>query len=185
MQPSAAEPDVELVVLGSGNLGLVYVPGPERLTLEDLDARWPDLVPGLAGHPGIGFVAALGKDGPVAIGAEGRHHLATGVIQGIDPMVPFGAHAAAMLLSAALMKEAPDLYVNSSVDPDTLDVAAFEPLVGCHGGLGGWQDRGFVVAPPDLLQPTVPIVGGEQLHGHLVDILESLGHRAELVRSTT
>ncbi len=185
MQPSAAEPDVELVVLGSGNLGLVYVPGTERLTLEDLDARWPDLVPGLAGHPGIGFVAALGKDGPVAIGAEGRHHLATGVIQGIDPMVPFGAHAAAMLLSAALMKEAPDLYVNSSVDPDTLDVAAFEPLVGCHGGLGGWQDRGFVVAPPDLLQPTVPIVGGEQLHGHLVDILESLGHRAELVRSTT
>jgi hypothetical protein len=185
MQPSAAEPDVELVVLGSGNLGLVYVPGPERLTLEDLEARWPDLVPGLAGHPGIGFVAALGKDGPVAIGAEGRHDLATGVIQGIDPMIPFGAHAAAMLLSAALMKEAPDLYVNSSVDPDTLDVAAFEPLVGCHGGLGGWQDRGFVVAPPDLLQPTVPIVGGEQLHGHLVDILESLGHRAELVRSTT
>jgi uncharacterized membrane protein YvlD (DUF360 family) len=185
MQPAAAEPDVELIVLGSGNLGLVYVPGPERLTLEDLEARWPDLVPGLAGHPGIGFVAALGKDGPVAIGAEGRHHLATGLVEGIDPMISFGAHAAAMLLSAALMKEAPDLYVNSSVDPDTLDVAAFEPLVGCHGGLGGWQDRGFVVAPPDLLQPTSPIVGGEQLHGYLVDILESLGHRAELVRSTT
>jgi uncharacterized membrane protein YvlD (DUF360 family) len=185
MQPATAEPDVELIVLGSGNLGLVYVPGPERLTLEDLEARWPDLVPGLAGHPGIGFVAALGKDGPVAIGAEGRHHLATGLVEGIDPMIPFGEHAAAMLLSAALMKEAPDLYVNSSVDPDTLDVAAFEPLVGCHGGLGGWQDRGFVVAPPDLLRPTSPIVGGEQLHGHLVDILESLGHRAELVRSTT
>ncbi len=183
MQP-AAEPDVELIVLGSGNLGLVYVPGPERLTLEELEARWPELVPGLAGHPGIGFVAALGDDGPVAIGVDGRHHLATGLVEGVDPLIPFGAHAAAMLLAATLMKEAPDLYVNSSVDPDTLDVAAFEPLVGCHGGLGGWQDRGFVVAPPDLLQPTSTIVGGEQLHRHLVDILETLGHRADLVRST-
>jgi uncharacterized membrane protein YvlD (DUF360 family) len=184
MQPESAETDVELIVLGSGNLGLVYVPGSERLTLEELDARWPELVPGLAGHPGIGFVAALGADGPVAIGADGRHHLATGVIEGIDPLIPFGAHAAAMLLSATLMKEAPDLYVNSSVDPETLDVSAFEPLVGCHGGLGGWQDRGFVVAPPDLLHPNSPIVGGEQLHRHLVDILETLGHRADLVRST-
>ena len=186
MQPAApTESEVELVVLGSGNLGLVYVPGPQRLMLEELEARWPELVPGLAGHPGIGFVAAMGAEGPVAIGAEGRHHLATGRVEGIDPLLPFGAHAPAMLLSAALMKEAPDLYVNSSVDPETLDVAAFEPLVGCHGGLGGWQDRGFVVAPPDLLQPTSPIVGGEELHGHLVHILESLGHRGELVRSTT
>ena len=100
-------------------------------------------------------------------------------------MIPFGEHAAAMLLSATLMDRGPDLYVNSSVDPDTLDVAAFEPLVGCHGGLGGWQDRGFVMAPPDLLQPTSPIVGGEELHRHLVDILESLGHRADLSTSTT
>jgi uncharacterized membrane protein YvlD (DUF360 family) len=184
MQPGTAEPDVELIVLGSGNLGLVYVPGSERLTLEELDARWPDLVPGLARHPGIGFVAALSADGPVAIGAAGRHHLATGLVEGIDPLIPFGAHAPAMLLSASLMKQAPDLYVNSGVDPDTLDVAAFEPLVGCHGGLGGWQDRGFVMAPPDLLQPTSPIVGAEQLHRHLVDILETLGHRANLVTTT-
>ena len=170
-------------MLGSGNLGLVYVPGPERLTLEDLEARWPELVPGLAGHPGIGFVAALGNDGPVAIGARAAPPRDRSR-RGSRPADPVRAHAAAMLLSATLMKEAPDLYVNSSVDPDTLDVAAFEPLVGCHGGLGGWQDRGFVVAPPDLLQPTSTIVGGEQLHRHLVDILESLGHRADLVRST-
>ncbi len=63
-------------------------------------------------------------------------------------------------------------------------MAAFEPLVGCHGGLGGWQDRGFVLAPPDLLAPTEPIVGGDELHRHLVGILESLGHRTNLPRST-
>ena len=31
-------------------------------------------------------------------------------------MAQFGAHAAAMLLKAALMVQAPDLYVNSSLD---------------------------------------------------------------------
>jgi uncharacterized membrane protein YvlD (DUF360 family) len=181
--PEGSAGAAELIVLGSGNLGLVYVPTPQRLTLAELDLRWPALVPGLARHPGIGFVAVLDVEGPVAIGAHGRHHLGTGFIEGIDPLLPFGDHAAAMLLEATLMTQAPDIYVNSAVDPHTLDVAAFEPLVGCHGGLGGWQDRGFVLAPTDLLDPAEPIVGGDRLHQHLVAILESLGHRTNLSRS--
>ena len=67
--------DAELIVLGSGNLGLVYVPGPERLLLEEIEARWPALMPGLVAHPGIGFVSALSATGPVAIGEHGRHDL--------------------------------------------------------------------------------------------------------------
>jgi len=105
-------------------------------------------------------------------------------VVGEDPLAPFGSHAPAMLLAAAMMPEAPDIYVNSSVDADSLEVAAFEPLVGCHGGLGGWQDRAFVLAPSHLLSPPdAPIVGGEQLHRLLVGILESLGHRTTLSRS--
>ena len=123
----------------------------------------------------------MDEDGPVVIGRAGRHHLSTGVIEGEDPLAAFDAHAPAMLLTAALSPMAPELYVNSTVDPDSLEVAAFEPLVGCHGGLGGWQDRGFVLAPPTLLDPTdVPIVGGVALHLRLVAILESLGHRRQL-----
>ena len=82
------------------------------------------------------------------------------------------------------MPEAPELYVNSAVDAGTLEVAAFEPLVGCHGGLGGWQDRGFVVAAPELLSPAEPIVGGDELHRHLVGILDALGHRTQLSRTS-
>jgi len=183
MGPGERDTEDALIVLGSGNLGLVYVPEPERLTLADIDRRWPQLVPGLVAHPGIGFVAGLGAEGPVAIGSSGRHHLATGEIEGTDPLEGLGAHAPGMLLAAASMARAPDLYVNSAVDPTTLDVAAFEPLVGCHGGLGGWQDRGFVMAPPQLLSPSVPIVGGDDLHQHLIGILRNLGHRTQPSRS--
>jgi hypothetical protein len=132
----------------------------------------------------VGFVSALSATGPVAIGEHGRRDLVTGAVEGVDPLLSYGAHAPSMLATATLMDRAPELYVNSSFDLETMDVSAFEPLVGCHGGLGGWQDRGFVLAPPHLLAPSEPIVGGDELHRHLVGILEALGHRTELQRST-
>ncbi|WP_244928129.1 phage holin family protein [Nocardioides sp. W7] len=185
LKPASADGDAELIVLGSGNLGLVYVPGPQRLTLDQLDARWPALVAGLVAHEGIGFVSVLDADGPVAIGRAGRRHLDTGVVEGIDPLLPFGRHAATRLLAATALPQAPDIYVNSALDADTLDVAAFEPLVGCHGGLGGWQDSAFVLAPSALLATDDPIVGGVELHRHLVGILEALGQRTSLHRSAS
>ena len=172
-------PESDLVVLGSGNLGLVYVPGPERLTLDDLEDRWPRLVPGLAAHPGIGFVA--GTDGagtPWVIGATGRRDLVTGAVEGDDPLAPYGEHAARMLARAMAMDEAPDLYVNSTVDADTLEIAAFEDLVGAHGGLGGWQDSALLLAPPALLGDTwEPVEGADGMHRVLVGMLERCGHR--------
>jgi hypothetical protein len=48
------------------------------------------------------------------------------------------------------MPEAPDLYVNSRIEEATLDIAAFEPLVGAHEGLGGWQDRAILLIPRTL-----------------------------------
>jgi uncharacterized membrane protein YvlD (DUF360 family) len=174
--------DAELVVLASGNLGLVHVPGPRRLLLEEVEDRWPSLVPGLLAHPGVGFISALSATGPVALGRDGRRDLSTGAVEGTDPLAAFGPHAPAMLAAATLMPRAPELYVNSCFDPVTMDVAAFEPLVGCHGGLGGWQDRAFVMAPTHLFAPDHPIVGGDDLHRHLVAMLVALGHRTELQR---
>jgi hypothetical protein len=85
-----------------------------------------------------------------------------------------------MLRAATAMSEAPDLYVNSAVDPGSAEVAAFEPLVGSHGGIGGWQDRGFVLAPPGLFHPETPVVGGDELHRQFVAMLEALGQRTGL-----
>ena len=169
------------LVFGSGNLGLVYVTGHKhRLTRDDLDRRYPQLIPGLVGHAGVSFVVAATDTGPVVVGAAGEHHLGDGRVVGADPLASFSADAPAFIARAAAMPEAPDLYVNSLVDASTGEVAAFEGLVGCHGGLGGWQDRAMLVYPADLPAPPARIVGADAVHRQLVVWLGLMGHRTAL-----
>ena len=175
--PSAAE---GLIVLGSGNLGLVYAPEPERLSREEIDRRWPALIPGLAGHAGIGFVACLSGGRPLAIGGAGERWLDTGEVTGVDPLAAYGEGAADRLCRTVQGRLAPDLYVNSAVDHLTLEVAAFEPLVGSHGGLGGWQDRGMLVVPSELDTFVRPVDSAVGLHQIFVEMLEHLGQRSTL-----
>ncbi len=177
----------DLIALGSGNLGLVYVRGPERLTMEEVQQRWPQLVSGLAAHPGVGFVAGVsGEVGPLVVGADGSHRLLDGHVTGVDPLAVFGPHAPGVILRALEIPEAPDLYVNSAVDESTGEVAAFEGLLGCHGGLGGWQDHAMLIAPVDLVpDSSPPIQGAEQLHRVLVSVLERLGHRQAPASTST
>lgn len=180
----ASAPDGErFLVFGSGNLGLVYVAGEShRLVLQELSDRFPELVPGLVAHPGVGFVVVDTEEyGPVAMGRGGEHRVRDGVVTGDDPLAAFGDHAAEFVLRAATMPEAPDIYVNSIID-EMGEVAAFEGLVSCHGGLGGWQDRAMIVWPDALPGPTEMVVGADALHHLLVDWLEHLGHRKDLTR---
>jgi hypothetical protein len=182
-QDASMPDEAEISVLGSGNLGLLYVHQSTRLTLDDLEQRWPALVPGLVAHDGVGFVAGIDGSGrPWAIGAQGRIALDTGQVEGKNPLTPYGEHAARVLLRAVMLPEAPDLYMNSRVDAETLDIAAFEPLVGAHGGLGGWQDRAVLLVPRELagLLPEGRIEGADHLHRVLVSMLESLGQRTDL-----
>jgi hypothetical protein len=179
----------ELVVVGSGNLGLVWFPRlPGRVDVEELRARYPRLVPGLLGHEGIGFLVVDSARGPLAIGAAGVHVLAEGAVEGQDPLIPFGPRARTDLLRVATMANAPDLLVHSSVSGTMHEVHAFEELVGCHGGLGGWQNQAVLVHPADwpvdedLLDDTVPgeriLVGAPAVHRQLVRWLERAGTRA-------
>jgi uncharacterized membrane protein YvlD (DUF360 family) len=179
-QSADAATSADLTVLGSGNLGMLYVHSPVRFTLEDLQERWPKLIAGLCAHDGVGFIAGVDSSGrPWAIGANGRVRLDTGEVAGADPLLPYRNHAARVLRRAVMMPEAPDLYVNSRVDGVTLDIAAFEPLVGAHGGLGGWQDRAVLLVPRTLADvlPREPIEGADRLHTVLVAMLRAVGQR--------
>ncbi len=79
----------DVVVLGSGNLGLVYLmEEPRRFTLEELEQRHPALIPALREHPHVGFVLVRSaQHGPVVLGARGARYLAEGRVEGEDPLV--------------------------------------------------------------------------------------------------
>lgn len=176
-----------LAVVGSGNLGGIwFTDSPTHLTLADLEEQHSGLIEALATHPGVGFVVVQAGSGPVAIGPRGVHRLASGEVEGEDPLAGFGPHAARDFLHASHFPAAPDIYLNSAHDPDLDEVTAFEELVGCHGGLGGWQTRALLVHPADwsvdadLLAEDGHLHTAENLHRQLVRWLERLGHRVDL-----
>lgn len=167
------------IVLASGNLGLVYMPNePTPLTHEGFERKHPGLITTLATHPGIGFVCLdTESEGPVAIGADGRHYLDDGRIEGTDPLAHFGKHAARHLARNRRFKHAPDIYVVSMYDPASGEVAAFEELVGSHGGLGGTQSEPFALVPSEWSEEPDEIIGAAEMHNVLVDWLAESGLR--------
>ena len=70
------------------------------------------------------------------------------------------------------------MVVNSTYWPAMGEVAAFEELVGSHGGMGGGQSFPFVLAPSDLEWPAEPVVGAENVHRILRRWLAGLGQAA-------
>lgn len=163
-KPSSSE--AQVIVLASGNLGLIYLTEyVKKLTFEQIKAIYPDLIPGLVQHEGIGFVMVHSeKYGPMAMGREGICYLKDGTIEGEDPLTPFGPRAREHLSRTDTFKHVPDILVNSFYDPVTNEVAAFEELVGSHGGLGGEQTQPFILHPSEWNMGSEEIVGAEKLH---------------------
>ena len=90
--------------------------------------------------------------------------LADDRVEGDDPLQAFGPHAADHLRRTSTFDNCPDLLVNSFYDAQADEGAAFEELIGFHGGLGGAQGHPFVLAPAGLSQPTEPLVGARSIH---------------------
>lgn len=183
-QEATREPDfpsrpvAPLLVVSSGNLALIYLTRhSERLDRERIDADYPQLVGGLAGHPGIGLVVVRESDGPVAYGAAGSHRLVDGTVQGQDPLLPYGPQARADLLRHQESQHVGDLVLISAVDPVTDEVCAFEELVGSHGGLGGWQTEAMLVHPAEWQITQGDLAGPDAVHRQLVEWLALLGLR--------
>jgi hypothetical protein len=117
-------------------------------------------------------------DGPVALGPGGSHRLADGTVSGRDPLLPYGPRARADLLRHQSTAHIGDLVLISSVDPVTHEVAAFEELVGSHGGLGGWQTDAMLVHPAGWPVRATDLDGPDAVHHLLVGWLAMLGLRA-------
>ncbi len=167
--PDGEEPDAstgQVVVLASGNLGLVSFTGARRrVTMEAIDAMHAELMPALIAHPGIGFVVVETDDrGPLAIGRSGFHALRDDRVHGESPLVAYSPHVPNLLRRASGFRNAPDILLVSTFWPETNEVAAFEELVSSHGGLGGDQTTPFLLSPVGLDLGTEPIIGAPALH---------------------
>ncbi len=183
--PKDCEPpvgsDQQMLVTASGNLALIYLAStPGRVPLEEIELQHPKLIPGLATHPGIGFVVVDSlAEGPVAIGRAGVRVLKSGRVEGEDPLARYGPYAPASILRQAELPHNGDVVVVSRVDDYTHEVAAFEELVGCHGGLGGWQTEAVLVHPARWELKETP-VGSDAIHALLISWLEKLGQRKDI-----
>jgi hypothetical protein len=171
------------VVLGSGSLGLITIPGqPHRLTREEIDARYPRLIPGLAAHPDIGFVLVQQSAGSsIVLGSGGSHDLATGEVHGEDPLAPFGPRAREQVAEVDSYATAADLMVNSRFDPELEEVAAFEDQVSSHGGLGGPQTHPFLLYPAEFAAPDEPIFTSPAMYKVLKGWLADVGHPSSVM----
>jgi uncharacterized membrane protein YvlD (DUF360 family) len=165
-----------VVVLGSGNLGLVYLmEEPRRLTLEEIEARHPNLLPALREHPHVGWLLVRSeRDGPVVLGGGGTRYLKDGRIEGEDPLAHFSPTAAQHLLRTDSFAHVADLMVGSFYDPDLDEGCAFEELISFHGGIGGPQTQPFILHPDSLPLPGEPIIGAAAVHGVLAGWRASL-----------
>ncbi|UOY00244.1 alkaline phosphatase family protein [Blastococcus sp. PRF04-17] len=166
-----------VVCVVSGHTAMVsFADIPGRVSLEEIELHWPDLLPGLVDHDGVGFLLVHSEEyGPVVLGREGLHRLASGVVIGEDPLLPYGPHAAALVARSSGFPHCADVVINSRYDPDTDEASPFEPHVGSHGGLGGPQQLGFLTYPRAWTPPG-EIVGAEHLHRVLRGWLTDLGH---------
>lgn len=153
----------DIVVCASGNLAHVYFNslGEHRVSLKAIEAEHPKLVDALVAHDGIGFVVVADENGHVLLlGKGGARDLSSGAVTGRDPLAPFADgklhQRAEQLLRLAQFENSGDLILNSTLYPDGT-VAAFEELVGSHGGLGGQQTHAFI------LHPCIADIDGERI----------------------
>ena len=158
--------DSKVVVLGSGNLGLIYLMEKTgRLTLEELQVMHPRLVPALREHPHVGWLLVRSRrDGPLVLGPAGTRHLWDDRVEGEDPLARFSPSAAGHLLRADSFAHAPDILVGSFYDPALEEGCAFEELISFHGGIGGQQTRPFLLHPVELSVPSQPLYGAAAVH---------------------
>ncbi|WP_405306435.1 alkaline phosphatase family protein [Methanobrevibacter sp.] len=174
-QSTKKEKDSELIVLGSGNMGLIYLTQwKQRLNYEEIVMLFPDLIPGLVKHSGIGFILVDSiANGGMIIGENGIYYLDSDEIVGENPLEDFGKNAAMHLKRQNSFNNMPDILVNSFYDSESDEVCAFEELIGSHGGLGGNQTKPFILYPSEWDDPG-ELIGSESIYHFLKDEITNL-----------
>ena len=168
--------DSEVIVLASGNLAMIYLTQwTHRLTYEDIQKLFPELIPGIVNNEYIGFIVVRSSEkGDMVIGKNGTYYLDSDEIEGENPLEGFGKNIARHIKRNSSFKYTPDILVNSFYDEENDEVCAFEELVGSHGGAGGSQSKPFILYPSEWKIDDEEIVGAESIYRILKDNLKKL-----------
>ena len=158
--------DSEVIVLASGNLAMIYLTQwSQRLTYEELNSYFPELIPGIINNEYIGFILVKSQEhGDLAIGKNGTYYLDSGEIEGENPLEGFGDNIVRHLKRTSSFEHTPDILVNSFYDEEADEVCAFEELVGSHGGAGGDQSKPFILYPSSWKVSDDEIIGAENIY---------------------
>lgn len=168
--------DSEVIVLASGNLAMIYfTQWSQRLTYEELNKYFPDLIHGIINNEYVGFILVKSQEhGDLAIGKNGTYFLDSGEIEGENPLEGFGDNIVMHLKRTSSFEHTPDILVNSFYDEEADEVCAFEELVGSHGGAGGDQSKPFILYPSSWNVSDDEIIGAENIYKLLKENLAEL-----------
>ncbi|MEE1149466.1 MAG: phage holin family protein [Methanobrevibacter sp.] len=168
--------DSEVIVLASGNLAMIYLTQwSQRLTYEELNNYFPELIPGIINNEYVGFILVKSQEhGDLAIGKNGTYYLDSGEIEGENPLEGFGDNIVRHLKRTSSFEHTPDILVNSFYDEKADEVCAFEELVGSHGGAGGDQSKPFILYPSSWNVSDEDIIGAESIYKLLKENLLNL-----------
>ena len=168
--------DSEVIVLASGNLAMIYLTQwSKRLTYEELNGYFPELIPGIVNNEYVGFILVKSQEhGDLAIGKNGTYYLDSGEIDGENPLEGFGDNIVRHLKRTSSFEHTPDILVNSFYDEEADEVCAFEELVGSHGGAGGDQSKPFILYPSSWKVSDDDIIGAENIYKLLKENLAEL-----------
>jgi hypothetical protein len=150
---------------------IYFTDSGKRLTFEQIQAAYPELIIGLYSHPGIGFILVRSEEqGDIVIGKKGVHYLVDDHVEGeADPLASFGPNAARHLRRESSYTNCPDLVVNTAYDAAAQELPGFENQVSHHGGMGGSQNYPFILRPTTLPYDGSPVIGAVAVH----DLLRS------------
>ena len=145
----------DIVVSSSGSLAHVYFNVTTRpMELSEIVLLYPELLPRLVDHPGIGLVIGREGDDVVVMGPRGTLILnERSQVRGEDPLATLADAplAAEELRQMAHFPHSGDLILFGAWEPNPPQrVITFENQVASHGGLGGEQLYPFILYAPVL-----------------------------------
>jgi hypothetical protein len=147
----------DIVVRVSGPLAHVYFNVSERrLNLSEIALLYPTLLNRLIEHPGMGLVVGREGEETVMMGRHGTLTVRRSLerLHGSNPLA--GLHdpydQAAQIDYVASFPHAGDLILLGAWENG--EVVTFEDQIGTHGGLGGAQEKPFILYPAEMEWPS-------------------------------